>query len=556
MVNPVILFNIFLGVFMKDHRPHIIIFNPDEMRADALHHLGNMASHTPNMDALTQDGVSFRNAYCQNPVCTPSRCSFMSGWYPHVHGHRTISYMMHKEEPVLLRDLKDEGYYVWINGRNDLIPAAGNRPFKTYASKVCNPKSVRMPEGRQPRGELGSENFYSQYRGIIETENGEDVYDMDAAWVQGAIDCIRHRPKDKPLCLFLPVMYPHTPYQTVKKYYDMIDPAKMPARIKTPGDLSLKPSMIRGLIERQGLQGWDEDRWTELRRVYLAMCARVDDQLGQVIAALKEEGMYDDSAIFVLSDHGDFTGDYGISEKNQNTFEDCLTNVPFIIKPPKSMAVKPGISDALVELVDFYATVEDITGMKPTHTHFGKSLRAVLSGVAPEHRDAVFCEGGRLKQELQCNESSHYPSLIEEVNEYYPRISLQTSQGPEHTKATMIRNKDFKYVKRLYEKDELYDLKTDKENLRNLIDDPAYTGVILDLKERMLTWLQETADAVPFEADERYPKEYILAMVKGSMPWGVYMFAKILLTCGYTVADLLKIGQDMEARRKQKHKHE
>ena len=65
-------------------RPTIIIFNPDEMRADSLHHLGNEASHTPNLDDIIKnDAVSFSNAFCQNPVCVPSRCSFMTGLYPH-----------------------------------------------------------------------------------------------------------------------------------------------------------------------------------------------------------------------------------------------------------------------------------------------------------------------------------------------------------------------------------------------------------------------------------------------------------------------------------------
>ena len=63
-------------------RPNIIILNPDQMRADSMHHLGNEASVTPVLDALAEEGVSFSRAFCQNPVCTPSRCSFMSGWYP------------------------------------------------------------------------------------------------------------------------------------------------------------------------------------------------------------------------------------------------------------------------------------------------------------------------------------------------------------------------------------------------------------------------------------------------------------------------------------------
>ncbi len=529
---------------MKKKQPHIIIFNPDQMRADSLHHLGNEASHTPNMDKLINDGVSFRNAFCQNPVCTPSRCSFMSGWYPHVHGHRTISYMMHKEEPVLLKELKDEGYHVWTNGRNDLIPAQGKKPFKDYANEVFNPKKVFMKMGKESRGEVGSDNFYSHYRGIIETPEGmDDVYDVDSAWVDGAVDFIKRRPKDKPICVFLPLKYPHTPYQVSKKYYDLIDESKIPERIPALDDWSDKPSILKGLVKLQGMQNWSEERWTKLRRTYLAMCSRVDDQFGKVVDALKEEGIYDDSAVFVFSDHGDFTGDYGIVEKNQNTFEDCLTNVPFIIKPPKEMKVTPGVSDALVELVDFYATVEDITGLKQTHTHFGKSLRKVISGEDLEHRSEVYCEGGRLKEEIHCNESFHYPSLIDRENEYFPRISLQTSQGPEHTKATMIRTKDFKYVKRLDEKDELYDLRNDLENVNNLIDSPNHKNIVLELKDKMLTWLQATADVVPYDADERMTKDMLLAYVKAMLPRKKYLMVKVALMSGVSVSKMMELAR-------------
>ena len=105
-------------------RPHIIIFNPDEMRADTMGHLGNPAAHTPNLDAFARsEAVSFSNAYCQNPVCVPSRCSFFTGLYPHVHGHRTMSYLLRPGEKNLFSQLRDAGYSVWMNDRNDLCAA-------------------------------------------------------------------------------------------------------------------------------------------------------------------------------------------------------------------------------------------------------------------------------------------------------------------------------------------------------------------------------------------------------------------------------------------------
>ena len=97
-------------------KPHHIIFNPDEMRADVMSHLGNEAIKTENLDAFAaEDAVSFSRAYCQNPVCVPSRCSFFTGLYPHVRGHRTMQYLLHPEEETLFTELMRDGYYVWMN---------------------------------------------------------------------------------------------------------------------------------------------------------------------------------------------------------------------------------------------------------------------------------------------------------------------------------------------------------------------------------------------------------------------------------------------------------
>ncbi|MCP4750822.1 MAG: sulfatase-like hydrolase/transferase [Proteobacteria bacterium] len=505
----------------REKRPNIVIFNPDQMRADALAHLGNPASVTPNFDRMArEDGVSLRNAFAQNPVCTPSRCSFMSGWYPHVRGHRTMYHMMRDGEPVLLKNLKDQGYFVWTNTRNDLLPAQIENIYDEYCDIAFRPTKpfAPPPEGQGWRGEPGGDRYYSFFQGEKKTAEDGQRFDLDAAWVDGALAFIRNRPRDKPFCLFLPLIYPHPPYGVEEPWFSLIDRSKMPDRIPTPENWQGKASVLKGLYELQGLQGWTEERWTELRATYLGMVSRVDHQFGLVVDALKEEGVYDDTAVFAFSDHGDYTGDYGIVEKTQNSFEDTLTNVPFIIKPPVDVEVKPGIRDALVELIDFYATVEDFSGITSDHTHFGRSLRAVLSGEASDHRDAVFCEGGRLQNEEHCMEKQSSPDL-DSKNEYYPRMKLQRSEGPEHTKAVMCRTSDFKYVRRLYETDELYDLNSDPRERDNRIADPALKGVLLELKDRLLTFFLETGDVVPHDSDQRFGGEdikmYLKMMKKG-----------------------------------------
>ena len=149
-----------------------------------------------------------------------------------------------------------------------------------------------------------------------------------------------------------------------------------------------------------------------------------------MLEALREAGMYVDTTFFLSYDPGDFTGDYGLVEKTQNVFEDCLSRVPFVIKPHAWAQVDPRVSDAMVELIDSPATVESLAGLEPAHTHSGHSLTPVLAGETETHRDAVFCEGGHLHGERHCTElesdTSQVPTGI-----YWPRVSLQTGEGPE-----------------------------------------------------------------------------------------------------------------------------
>ncbi|MBB6735412.1 sulfatase-like hydrolase/transferase [Cohnella zeiphila] len=488
-------------------KPHIVIFNPDQWRADVMGHLGNEAAVTPNLDRLAgTEAVSFRNAFCQNPVCTPSRCSFMSGWYPHVRGHRTMFHMMQEDEPVLLRTLKDNGYEVWWGGKNDLVPAQNG--FDAYCDIKYKPEKLPRPETNLHaadgwRGDPEGDNYYSFYAGRLEKAPDEEAYyDGDWAMVLGAIDFIRNAPHDKPMCIYLPLLYPHPPYGVEEPWFGRIDRDRLPERTPAP-DWEKKPSLLKGIYDRQKLQGWTEDRWRELRATYYGMCARVDHQFGLLLDALKEAGLYDDTAVFFFSDHGDFTGDYGLVEKTQNTFEDCLTNVPFLIKPPKGVDVQPRVSDALVELIDFPATVEALVGLTPGHTHFGRSLLPVLAGERDEHRDAVFSEGGRLHGETQAMELES-TSMGTSAGLYWPRVGLQQQEGPEHTKAVMCRTRDYKYVRRFYESDELYDLRRDPRETDNRIDDPELAGVLASLKERLLTFYMETADVVPMKTDRRF----------------------------------------------------
>ncbi len=485
--------------------PNLVIFNPDQWRGDVLGHLADPAAQTPNLDrSVAEDAVSFSRAFCQNPVCTPSRCSFMTGWYPHTAGHRTMYHMLHRDEPLLLEQLRAAGYHVWWGGKNDLIPGEDGPGRACDHYNPCQDLNGPNTHGERAwRGEPDGDNWFSFLYGRIETPPG-GLRDHDWCHLHAALEFIRTAPNDRPFCIFLSLNFPHPPYACEEPWFSAIDRAAIPPRIPTPADWSGKPSLLAGIHRAQGLDGWDEARWRELRAVYYAMCARVDHQWGLLVAALREAGCYDQTALFCFADHGDFTGDYGLVEKTQNTFEDCLTRVPLVVKPPVDVACRPGVNDALVELVDFPATVYALSGIEPAYTHFGRSLLPAIAGTAETHRDAVFCEGGRLPGETHCMELQSLACERPEELLYWPRIRYQTTDaGPEHRKATMVRTACDKYVRRYGEDDEYYDLVSDPQERHNRIHDPACRERILALRERMLTWYQETCDVVPWQGDGR-----------------------------------------------------
>lgn len=223
--------------------------------------------------------------------------------------------------------------------------------------------------------------------------------------------------------------------------------------------------MIQRLNTLCGMENYSEANWLELLATYLAQCAMIDELFGMVCDALKEAGEYDDTAIFFLSDHGD----YGLPEKCQNSFENCLTKVPLLIKPPTGETIDPGVAKGLTELVDFYATVMDYAAVEPNHTQFGKSLRPVIEDRRQHIRDYVFCEGGRNAGEVHCDvfhESGPEGTPVHSV--YWPRMRAQT-EDETHEKGTMIFDGKYKYIHRISGENEFYDLSSDHGECINII---------------------------------------------------------------------------------------
>ena len=472
--------------------PNIIFFVPDEMRGDtvSLRKNNNPFINTPNIDQLANDGVAFTNCFTVNPVCAPSRCCTFTGQYVHSNSHRSLYQLLRPHEENLFKFLKKKGYEViWI-GRNDL--------FSQKAGKLSVTKRISLSmlsgDTKELITNMKSNPFKKEDRLRKSFYYGErtktQAKDIDYYIIKRGLEYLETN-LNKPFCLYLALGFPHPPYVVEEPYYSMYNRNEVPAPI--PPKLDDKPEFMRLIHERYGLNKLVEEDFREILATYYGMITRVDDQFGQILAKLKEIGEYDNSAIFFFSDHGDYAGNYGLTEKWHNAFQDCLINVPLVMKIPN---IQPDekIKDQLVEIIDIFPTVMEIAQIKSKYTYFGKNLIPLIKGDDKIHRDAVFAEGGFNIREPQCLESPVKNPNIPLMGIYYDKTNISAEKPSTVARSAMIRTKQWKLVIRSSKDEELYDLIRDPQELTNIINDKAYSKIKEELKEKLLRWYLNTSD--------------------------------------------------------------
>jgi len=471
---------------------NFILFNPEEFRAESVGCYGHPLAPTPNMDQLAAEGVRFENCFVQHTVCSPSRCSFMTGWYPHVCGHRTLWHLLRPHEPNLLKYLKGAGYQIRWYGKNDLLAVA------SFADSVTSAESRgRRAFGRNPY-DLEDPRYhsflYEPYRGPIEEHS-------DYVNVHAAIEFLRSQPQE-PFLIYLPLLLPHPPYSAPLEWHDLIDPAELPPL--RPADLPNKPDFHALIRRTRRLDELDEAHFRKIQAVYLGMIGFVDELLGQLLNALEETNMADRTAVFVFGDHGDYAGDYGLVEKWPSGLEDVLTRVPLIVRVPGGAAGH--VVPEPVELFDLMATVLELADVSAQHTHFARSLVPQLHGGSGDSERAAFAEGGYSRHEPHCFEGRYEnaPQFWSDPrNIYYPKGKLQQDHPESVCRTVMIRTLTHKLVYRTEGLNELYDLRSDPQELNNVYGRSDYAEVQRELERRLLDWYVETSDVTPFDEDPR-----------------------------------------------------
>ena len=363
---------------------------------------GYNQTQTPALKQLASESMTFRRAYCQYPVCGPSRASFLSGLYPQSTGVLNNTADIRNERAgttTLPRFFKDNGYWTASVGKvfhsprhehgeaawntfvrfdNDELPVVraarkkfeaefgsieqgpNRRKWRELQKKVSADLNAQTPPGHGPSGLTDEQH-----------KDGKNARQV-AAWLKSQSH------GNQPFFIACGIQKPHVPFLAPDRYFDLYPPEKIIFKPNRPRLWDSLPSMaISKRYEAFGFKLGQENpvRRREYMQAYHACISFIDAQLGIVFNALKEGGQWNNTIVVFTSDHGYHLGDHFLWGKV--TLFDVGTRVPFIVRVPG--LTKPGTtSEAMVELIDIYPTLAQLTGLTPPDHLQGNSLRPLL----------------------------------------------------------------------------------------------------------------------------------------------------------------------------------
>jgi arylsulfatase A-like enzyme len=465
-----------------------LLFMTDQQRADTVGAYGNALAVTPHLDALAARGVRFAQAYSQHSACSQSRISMMTGWYPHVAGHRTLDHLLQPWEPNVLATLRNAGYFVaWPGVRGDTFAPGVTQASTDFFGYTVSPSLEALAASHEERFPEGHRLRNAFYIGRLE---GSAQLTPDEAAIRTAIELLEG-PLPEPFALVITLFSPHPPFAVEEPWYSLHDRSRMPAPV---GPGRGKPAFMHVLRDRAGLDRLEAADWAEITATYYGMVSRLDDQFGRLQAALGRTGVADRTVTFFYTDHGEYLGNYGLVEKWPSGLDDCLLRNPLIVAGPG--IAQGATSSSFVEMIDLPATLCDFAGASFDHPQFGRSLRRVLADPAQPHREAAYSEGGfRIDEESQNEQPDGYPYLL--------KGSLQHEHPELVGRAVSVRTSDWTFIYRSQEQDELYHRREDPHELNNLAADPTHDAICRQLRDQVLAWLVETSDVIPRHRDAR-----------------------------------------------------
>ena len=388
-------------------RPNILWLCTDQQRFDTIQSLGNPLVRSPNVDRLVEEGVTFTQAYCQSPVCAPSRASFLTGRYPRTTGCRQNGQMIPENEVLISRMLADVGYRCGLAGKLHLASCSDGKVeariddgyHDFYWSHHPQPdwEENAYTQWLKSKGKTWEELYTGRATGYVK-EGIPAEYHQTMWCAETTIDFIKAN-QGQPWFFSFNCFDPHHPFDPPAEYLQKYDPTDMPLPKTGPNAPDSKSSFQEldsmwahnspGEFHTGAMT--DNDR-REVTAAYYAMCELIDHQVGRIMAALEDTGQRENTIVVFMSDHGEMLGDHGIYFKGPHFYDEAV-RVPLVISWPKRF--QSGLQiDGLMELVDLVPTFLEACDVAVPNRVQGRSLIPHLTGAADpsKHRDFVYCE--------------------------------------------------------------------------------------------------------------------------------------------------------------------
>lgn len=512
----------------KLNRPNFLIFITDQWHPRCFGYAGHPVVRTPNIDALAASGINFSRAYSPQPLCMPARATLFTGLTPRGHGVRMNGIPLDPAIPTFTEALRQSGYHTHCCGKIHLQcsqPPHGKTvdDIDPLLNAECAEawRTGKFTELPLPFYGLESVDYanghgdgsFGQYLHWLKREHpneahlffdkvstepkgpGFDLFNrklykwaLPAAlhpthWIADrTIDYLDARDGEQPFCVMCSIQDPHSPFAAPTPYCDHYDPADVPPPIGRDGELDDLPPHFRAMVETNittsGNKGEAMNRtdpyYAECAAQYYGLIDLIDDQVGRVMNALRNNGLEENTIVLFIADHGEALGDHGLWGKGPYHI-DGVIRVPMLASWPGQFL--QGYEHAgPVGLLDFAPTILDLAGVE------------ALNHASPETRNAPSAMSGRSLVPIMRGEDTDTDSdAIVEMDEDYLGFKMRTLVTKRH-RLTCYSGQPY---------GELFDLENDPDELYNLWNDPASAAVKDQLRVRLLDRLMQTDISVP-----------------------------------------------------------
>lgn len=485
----------------------VLFISVDQWRAECLSAVGHPHVKTPNIDKLAAEGVLFKRHYAQASPCGPSRTSMLTGMYLMNHRSGRNGTPLDARHTNLALEVRKAGYDPTLFGYTDTSPdprryAPGDPVLTTYEGVLPGMTvGVQLPDHMAPWiADLKAKGYKFEGRHDVykprapfETPPGRGhsfappiftAEDSETAFMANAVLRWLTVRRDQPWFAHLVFLRPHPPIIAPEPYNAMYDPADMPMAVRgaSPDEEAAQHPFLKYALSTLRKKGAFNEHYPDdlleigeaelkqLRATYYGMITQVDDQIGQIMAYLKETGEEQHTLVVFTCDHGEMLGDHWLWGKT--SYFDQAFHIPLVIRDPRRAAdgTRGRQIEEFTEAVDIMPTILEWLGRDIPHQCDGRSLLPFLEGETPP----------------DWRKAAHFELDFRDIVHQVPETMFGIASDQCGFAAS--RGKRYKYVHFAAQPPLLFDLERDPFERENLAERSECQGELLRLAQAMLSW--------------------------------------------------------------------